>query len=105
MNTSVTITSMLDEEDNTPVFEVKDESGNATNCTTIEQALDMARQAIIPAKSLEQLATEWVKAHGTVWYDNNGEEFCEEMEVTLTEDQLDIVARLVQSATVVVKFY
>lgn len=104
MNNSVTITPIYDEQDGTPVFQVSDESGNATNCVTLDDAMETVRRWTIPLKSLEQLATEWVKGHGTIWYDNNGVEFMEELGVVLSDEQLDTVARLVQTATVTVSF-
>lgn len=102
MNNSVTIESMYDEHSGTPIFQVSDESGNATNCVTLDDAMETARRWVVPLKPLKQLVTEWVQAHGTIWYDNNGVEFCEEMGVDLTEEQLDRVAHMVQSAQVTV---
>jgi hypothetical protein len=55
-------------------------------------------------RTTRQIATEWVKSHGTIWYDNYGEELREELEVDLTEEQLDEVANFVQSAVVTVHF-
>lgn len=105
MSDSFTITPMLDEEDNDPVFEVKTGDGEwMTNCTSLDQAFQTIREMIKPAKTLEQLATDWVMSHGTVWYDDSGADLMEELEVSLTPDQLDIVARLVQSAKVTVTF-
>jgi len=101
---SVTITAILDEDDNNPVFEVKDNSGNATNAVTIDDAFSIARRWIKPAKSLEEMAEEWIKAHGTNVLDDMREDVETEFELTFTEDQWDSFANMIEYAKVTIIF-
>lgn len=102
--TSVTITSILDEDDNTPVFEVRDESGNATNCTTIEDALETVKRWTVPAPTLEDMAKNWVIGHGSYLQDDTRGDIETEYGITLTDDQWDSIANMISYSKVTVEF-
>jgi len=103
---SYTITPMLDEEDSTPVFEVKDALGHwSTNAVSLDRAFDLIRQRIEPARTLEQIAADWIKNHGTLPYDDMRDDIREEAEIPLTDAQLGSIIDLIESAEVVVRFH
>lgn len=102
--TSVTITPMLDEDDNTPVFEVRDENGNATNAVTIEDALEIVKSWTLPVLSLEDMAKNWIIQNGTSGVDGIQQNVEEEFSIKLTDDQWDSFANMVSYAKVTVEF-
>lgn len=99
----ITITSMLDEEDGTPVFAVSD-GLNATNVTDMHDALELAKQWIRPAKTLDEMAREWITAHGSNILDDMQEDVEDEFEVSLTEDQYDSFCNMLAYAKVTIEF-
>lgn len=104
MKNSVTITPMLDEEDGTPVFEVRDESGNATNCTTIEDALEIVKQWTVPVKTLDEMARDWIIGHGSNILDDMRADAEEEFEIDFTDDQWDSFCNMLAYAKITVEF-
>lgn len=104
MSTSVTITPMLDEEDGTPVFEVRDESGNATNCVTIDEALETAKRWTVSVPTLEDMAKNWIIANGVIIRDNLRDEVEEEYSIRFTEDQWDSFCNMIEYSKVTVEF-
>lgn len=99
----ITITPMLDEEDGTPVFAVSD-GRNATNVTAIEDALELAGKWVQPAKTLDEMAREWITAHGSNILDDMQEDVEEEFEVNLTEDQYDSFCNMLANCKITVEF-
>lgn len=104
MNNSVTITSMLDEDDNTPVFEVRDESGNATNCVTIEDALETAKRWTVPVPTLDDMAKNWIIGHGSNIRDDMREDVEDEFSLRFTEDQWDSFCNMLAYSKITVEF-
>lgn len=104
MSTSITITPMLDEEDGTPVFEVRDESGNATNFTELKDALKTIERWTVPAQSLESMARNWIIAHGSNILDDMQEDVEAEFEIKFTEDQWDSFANMLAYSKITVEF-
>lgn len=104
MATAITITPMLDEEDSTPVFEVRDADGNATNCVTLEDALEVAKRWVRPADSLETMARNWIIAHGSNILDDMREDVEAEFELTFTDDQWDSFANMLAYSKITVEF-
>ena len=104
MSTSVTITPMLDEEDGTPVFEVRDESGNATNYTNLKDALEAVERATVPVQTLDSMARNWIIAHGSNILDDMREDVEAEFEIKLTDDQWDSFANMLAYSKITVEF-
>lgn len=104
MSTSITITPMLDEEDGTPVFEVRDESGNSTNCTELIDALEVVRRWTVPVQTLESMAKNWIIAHGSNLRDDLREDVEAEFEINFTDDQWDSFANMLAYSKVTVEF-
>jgi hypothetical protein len=102
--TKVTLTPMLDEEDGTPVFEVRDDNGNATNFTDLADALACVKRWTVPAKTLESMAQEWILAHGTNMPDDMRADVEEEFEIDFTDDQWDSFANMVSYCVITVEF-
>jgi hypothetical protein len=104
MTTKVTLTPMLDEEDGTPVFEVRDESGNSTNFTDLDGALQCVKRWTVPVQSLESMAKNWIIAHGSNVLDDMREDVEAEFEIKFTEDQWDSFANMLSYSKVTVEF-
>lgn len=101
-----TITPRLDEEDNSPVFEVK-VGDYETNAVTLEDAFTIIRGIAQPAKTLEDIAREWVRKHGTETYEHMTHDVLKEAEVSrdyLTDDQIDSILNMIEHAEVIVSF-
>lgn len=99
---SYTITSRLDEEDMTPVFEIKSGGAFITNCVTLEDAFELIRKGITPAKTLEEMATDWIYSHGQAVLDDMDDDIADEFGIS--HDAADKVIELIEAATVTVKF-
>jgi len=104
MNHSVTITAMLDEEDSTPVFEVRGANGNATNAVTIEDALEIAKRWTSPAMTLEEMARHWIVAHGSNVLDDMQDDVEAEFEIKFTADQWDSFCNMLEYSKITVVF-
>jgi len=102
--TSVKITPMLDEEDGLPVFEVRDESGNATNCTTIEDALETAKRWTIPVITLDEMAKNWIIGHGSNILDDMQDDVEDEFSIKFTTDQWDSFCNMLAYSKITVEF-
>lgn len=102
---SYTITPMLDEDDSTPVFEVKNDGNQwSTNTVTLEDAFEIIRKRVEPARTLEQIARDWVTAHGTQFYDDMAEDIRAEVEYPLSENQMDSILNMICHAQVSITF-
>jgi hypothetical protein len=104
MATKITITPMLDEEDGTPVFEVRDESGNATNFTNMKDALECIERWTVPVQSLESMARNWIIGHGSNITDDIREDVEAEFEMHFTNDQFDSFCNMLAYSKITVEF-
>jgi hypothetical protein len=104
MSNKITITPMLDEEDGTPVFEVRDESGNATNCTNLKDALELVEQWTVPAQTLDSMARNWIIAHGSNILDDMQDDVEAEFEIKFTVDQWDSFCNMLEYSKITVEF-
>ena len=102
--TKITITPMLDEEDGTPVFEVRDESGNATNFTELKDALETAGRWTIPVQTLDSMARNWITAHGSNILDDMQDDVEAEFEIKFTSDQWDSFCNMLAYSKITVTF-
>ena len=104
MATKVTLTPMLDEEDGTPVFEIRDESGNATNFTNIKDALACVERWTVPVQSLESMVQNWIIGHGSNFRDDLRGDVETEYELRFTEDQWDSFCNMLAYSKITVEF-
>lgn len=106
MSNQITITAILDEEDGTPVFEVKDGMGNETNALTMKDAGEIAAAWITPALSLENIAKAWIMRHGTNVFGNMVVAVEREFNGgrVLSEDQRDSLMNMIEYSKVEISF-
>jgi len=100
----ITITPMLDEEDGTPVFEVRDSNGNATNHTSLKDALETVERWTVPAQTLDSMARNWIIAHGSNLVDDMQDDVEAEFEIKFTTDQWDSFCNMLEYSKITVEF-
>lgn len=98
-----TITPILDEEDSTPVFELK-YGEFSSNFVTLENAFDFIRDNIQPVMTLENMAKNWIIAHGTNIFDDMQEDVEGEFEFKFTDTQWGRFTDLIAYSKITVEF-